>query len=141
MRVGESDLHQFPADPDAGALDLVLHADEIGSVTLISQVTYRNMPVGRVVEHALARDGQSVIVRIRIDASYRHLIGSKTRFWQSAGFSMDAGLGELELEFNSLRTLALGGIVLSKFGTFSTYDRRDANSSSDDQRMGPSLAR
>ncbi len=111
VRHGEADGHRLPPRPDAGTLDLILRAKEIGSVTLNSLVTYRRYPVGRVIDHDLARDGESVEVRIRIDAKYRHLIGSSTRFWRPAGFSVEAGLSGLEFEFYSLRTLATGAIA------------------------------
>jgi paraquat-inducible protein B len=109
-RRGELVEHRLPPEPDAGALVLRLHADEIGSVTGNSAITYRNLTVGRVIDYALSQDGESVDFRIRIDRPYRHLVGPATRFWKSSGFSLDVGLDGLEVELGSLRTIALGGI-------------------------------
>jgi paraquat-inducible protein B len=109
-RRGELVEHRLPPEPGAGALVLVLHADEIGSVTGNSTITYRNLPVGRVIDFTLSPDGESVDFRVRIDRPYRHLVGSSTRFWKSSGFSLDVGLDGLEVELGSLRTIVLGGI-------------------------------
>lgn len=111
VREGEALEHRFPPNPDAGALDLILHAAEIASVTLNSEITYRKLAVGRVLEYSLADDGQSVDIHIRIARAYRHLVGNETRFWRPEGLSVDVGLAGLALEFESLRTLALGGIA------------------------------
>ncbi len=134
-RTGEPDEHRLPPKPDAGSLVLVLHADEIGSVTGNSTITYRNLPVGRVIDYTLARDGESVEFRVRIDQPYRHLVGDSTRFWKASGFKLDVGLDGLEVELGSLRSIALGGIefdnprVESEGGSGGPGDRARQNDS------------
>jgi len=103
--------HRLAPAPNAGALELRLSAAELGGLSVGSPVLFRSVPVGEVMGTTLQGDGELVEIRVRIDREHRRLIGSETRFWRSGGLSLDVGLGGLEVEVGSLRSLALGGIA------------------------------
>ena len=61
----------------------------------------------------LTGDGRQVQIYAQIEAPYRKLVTSATRFWDSSGVSARASLREgVQLRTESLTALAGGGIAL-----------------------------
>lgn len=97
-----------------GSLEIILQAPTRGGVRAGSPVSYRQIPVGRVVSTALASDGSAVDLRVDIDPPFAGLIRSRTVFWPDGGVSVRFGLKDgLRVRCDSLETLLSGGIALA----------------------------
>jgi paraquat-inducible protein B len=102
-----------PSTP--GAL-LELKAEKLGSVNIGSPVTYRQIHVGEVEGFDLDPDGQSVRIKVQINAPYHKLIHHDTRFWDSGGVDLSLDANGLRLRTDSLVQLLLGGIAFENPG-------------------------
>ncbi len=90
-----------------------LLADELGSLKRGSPLLYRQIKIGEVSGFELTGDGRQVQIYAQIEAPYRKLVTSATRFWDSSGVSARASLREgVQLRTESLTALAGGGIAL-----------------------------
>ncbi|MFI4898524.1 MAG: intermembrane transport protein PqiB [Phycisphaerales bacterium JB059] len=95
-----------------------LQAPRLGSLSVGSPVTYRDIPVGRIVHTRLAPDATGVIIHATIDSDYTPLIRERTRFWNTSGISADFGLfAGLSVRADSLESVISGAIA------FATPDR------------------
>ncbi len=102
----------------SGDFQVTLNATRLGSLSVGSPVTYRDIPVGRVVHTELAPDATSVLVHATIDPAYTPLIRERTRFWNASGISADFGLfAGLSVRADSLESVLSGGVA------FATPDR------------------
>jgi len=93
-----------------GGLGLVLETGSLGGVSLGNPVYYRELPVGAVVSHGLAKDGRTVQVRVNVERRYESLVRSNTVFWNASGISADLGLSGLHVHAESLKSLRSGGV-------------------------------
>ncbi|CAG35417.1 PqiB family protein [Desulfotalea psychrophila] len=92
---------------------VVLEAKRLNSLTPGSPVYYRQLQVGEVVSYALAKNFENVEVRINIDDKYRNLICQKTKFWNSSGVTVKAGIfSGVTVRTESLAAFMAGGISL-----------------------------
>lgn len=106
-------LEAPPVLVPAGALELVLEAQERGSVGRGAPVTWRRLQVGRVLSVGLSSDARTVLVRIAIDPEYASLVLTTTRFFETSGLEVDFGLSGMHLEMESLETLFTGGVAFA----------------------------
>lgn len=103
---------------DSGDFRITLNAPRLGSLGVGSPVTYRDIPVGRIVHTELAQNATGVLIHATIDAPYTPLIMERTRFWNASGISADFGLfAGLSVRADSLESVISGGIA------FATPDR------------------
>ncbi|WP_305829490.1 MlaD family protein [Photobacterium leiognathi] len=86
-----------------------LFAEKLPPVSEGSPVLYRNLQVGEVIDFALQDDG--VNIKLNIEKKYRHLITSRTVFWNRSGIEVEAGLNGVKLVTDPLSTLIKGGIA------------------------------
>ena len=107
----------FRSDADAhqtakthGGLGLILETPELGGVSAGNPVYYRQLAVGAVVSHELAKDGSKVRIRINVEPRYEHLVRSNSVFWNAGGISAHLGLHGLEVHTESLKALLMGGV-------------------------------
>jgi paraquat-inducible protein B len=100
-----------------GGLTLYLEATALGSLSPGDRVFYREVPVGAVVSHELARDSRSIRVRINIQKRYATLVRDNSVFWNASGISAHLGLHGLEIQTESLEAVLAGGVA------FATPDR------------------
>ncbi|MCB9897176.1 MAG: MCE family protein [Planctomycetes bacterium] len=107
----------LPGAPIADALlpglDVVLESPTRGNLRAGSPVTYRRMHVGSVLSVALASDGRTVEVAARVRQEFASLVQEGTRFWQTGGLEVDAGLSGMRVKLESLEALLTGGIALA----------------------------
>ena len=106
-------LEEAPLRVAPGALELVLEADAAGGVARGAPVTYRRLPVGRVLSVGLSGDSRQVEVRVVVDAPYRGLVLENTRFFETSGLDLQLGLAGVELSIDSLEALIAGGVGLA----------------------------
>ena len=107
-------LDEPPARPPVSeGLPIRLTAESLGSISRGSPLLYRQLPIGEVTGYELNPEGDSVLIHAVVKERYRHLVGERSRFWNSSGLqfkaSVDAGLS---LRTGSVQTLLSGGISL-----------------------------
>ncbi|CAM3069443.1 MlaD family protein [Moritella viscosa] len=90
------------------------------SVTLVSKpnhvisngapVYYRKLVVGTVADFRLASDNEHIIITLDILSQYAHLINKNSVFWDVSGVQISGSLSNLQVQAESLLTIAAGGI-------------------------------
>lgn len=95
---------------DSG-LQLLLTAPRRGSLSIGAPVTYKEIPVGKITDFKLSPQADSVIISIIIDPKYAPLVRSNSKFWNTSGIGIEAGLFKgVKVRTESLQTVMEGGI-------------------------------
>ncbi len=95
---------------DSG-LQLLLTAPRRGSLNIGVPVTYKEIAVGKVTDFKLSPQADSVIISIVIEPKYASLVRSNSRFWNTSGIGIEAGLFKgVKVRTESLQTVMEGGI-------------------------------
>jgi hypothetical protein len=103
----------LPEVQEPGGLEVVLEAPALGGLARGAPLLYRQIEIGTVLAAGLASDATGVEVRVHVRPAYAQLVRTDTRFFRSGGLAIDLGLGGLEVEMDSLRSVVLGGIALA----------------------------
>ena len=101
-----------PIPADAPGLHIKLAAKELGSIQRGTMLYYKNIEVGSVQNYHLNESGSGVIINAYIDPQHKHLIKTKTRFWNSSGINFKGGLSGFKFRMESMAALIYGGISL-----------------------------
>ncbi|NOR79755.1 MAG: MCE family protein, partial [Methyloprofundus sp.] len=88
-----------------------IFADHLGSVSRGSKIYFREIPVGEVLDYELSEMQSGVIIKVRIEQRYAHLVKHSSRFWNASGLSIKAGLSGFSMHTESLSALVAGGIA------------------------------
>jgi len=96
-----------------GGLRLVLESGSLGGVADGNAVYYREVPVGAVISHELAKGGSKVRIKVNIEPRYASLVRSNSVFWNASGISADLGLTGLHVHAESLKSLLSGGVAFA----------------------------
>jgi paraquat-inducible protein B len=91
--------------------EFVLHAEDIGSLSVGSAVFYRHIAAGQVVAYSLDPGGASVTIKVFIYDPYDTYVTPSTRFWQASGIDMSLGSEGIKLRTESLSSIVEGGIA------------------------------
>ena len=91
--------------------EFVLHAADIGSLTIGSAVFYRHIQAGQVVAYSLDPSGDTVTVKVFINSPYDSFVSQETRFWQASGIDMDIDSEGIKLHTESLAAILEGGVA------------------------------
>ncbi len=102
-----------PLPDDQPGLHLTLNAERLGSLNKGSPVFYKQIKVGRVKSYQLAKDKQSIEVKVFIEPAYSSLVRKHTRFWNASGISVEADLSGVKVRTESLASLVAGGIAFA----------------------------
>lgn len=95
-------------------LHLVFSASRRGSLKPGVEVSYKEIPVGKVTRLELSSEANRVLVHILIEPRYAPLIHTGTRFWNASGVAVDASLFRgVKLRSNSFEALLEGGIAFA----------------------------
>lgn len=94
----------------ADGLVVQLKSSRLRALRRGSPVLFRDMPVGQVIDLALANDAKSATVTIRIEPRFAPLIREGTKFWNASGFSLDLGITGLSTQVESLESVLVGGV-------------------------------
>jgi len=100
-------------DATESGLEILLRSSTRAGLEPGAPLTYRGIEVGKVLSIGLASDATAVEARAFVRAPYVHLVREDTRFWTASGLSFRAGLGGLDFELESIRTLLVGGVALA----------------------------
>jgi paraquat-inducible protein B len=117
--------------------EYVLHATDIGSLTVGSGVFYRHLPAGQVVAYSLDPGGESVTIKVFINSPYDRFVTPQTRFWQASGIDMSINSDGIKLHTESLAAILDGGVAFQPVGA-STSGGSPAGSPSAD--LGSSVS-
>ena len=92
-------------------LRIVLRAERPKSLKPNSPVYYRGVEVGTVQKVDLTAGAVSADVTVLVRSRYAPLVREGSAFWNSSGIAVKGGILQgLEVEFESLRALAAGGV-------------------------------
>jgi paraquat-inducible protein B len=96
---------------DEGGMRLVLRAERPKSLRANSPVYYRGIEVGAVQKLELSPTAASADVTLLIQSRYAPLVREGSAFWDTSGINVKGSiLKGLEVDFESLRALATGGV-------------------------------
>lgn len=102
-----------PPVADAPGLVVQLRAPRLRALRRGSPVLYRDMPVGQVIDLALAPDARNTVVTIRIETRFAPLVRETSRFWNASGFSIDFGITGLSTQVESIESVLVGGVAFA----------------------------
>ena len=91
-------------------LRLTLLSDEAGSLTVGSPLYYRGLEVGRVESRKLDVDMRRVIYEVFISEKYRILVRKNTKFWNTSGIDISAGVDGFKIRTPSFQAMVSGGV-------------------------------
>ncbi len=91
--------------------EYVLHAKDIGSLSIGSTVFYRHLAAGQVVAYSLDPNGDSVTIKVFINSPYDQFVTYETRFWQASGIDMSVDSEGVKLHTESLASILQGGVA------------------------------
>lgn len=93
---------------------MVLSAPQRGSLKPGVAVSYREIPVGKVTSFKLGPNSDRVLIELLIEPRYAPLVRSGTRFWNTSGIGVDAGLFKgVKVRTDSLESMLEGGIAFA----------------------------
>jgi paraquat-inducible protein B len=104
-------LDVAPVVTGVDGTQFVLNARDLGSLAVGSPVYFRQLPVGQVIGYDLAGDGQSVQIRVFVNAPYDKNVVAQTRFWNASGITVTLNADGVDVHTESLIALLVGGIA------------------------------
>jgi paraquat-inducible protein B len=96
---------------DLPGREFILHADDIGSLSVGSTVFYRHISAGQVVAYSLDPAGASVTIKVFVYKPYDAYVTPSTRFWQASGIDMSVDSEGVKLRTESLTSILEGGVA------------------------------
>lgn len=105
-----------------------LQADDLGSLDVGAPIYFRRIQVGRVIGYQMREDGKGVDVRVFVDAPYDRFVNQDSRFWHASGIDVSLGADGVKIDFQSLVSLAMGGVAFSSPDGIDDELPRPANS-------------
>ncbi len=102
-----------PLPSSVPGLHIKFKTDRLGSLGVGAPIFSRQIQVGSVQTAAMAADGSGVEIGVFILPQYANMVRKNTRFWNASGVRVDAGLGGIHVETESMLSLLAGGISMS----------------------------
>ena len=93
-----------------------LRARRLGGLSVGAPVLYRDIPVGRLIDHSEPGAEGQITMHVFIKAPYDRDVRTETHFWNSSGLSMNVGRQGFHVAVDSLEALVAGGISFANFG-------------------------
>jgi len=98
----------------AYGLNIKLSSQRLGSVRIGNPVLYRQVKVGEVIGIDLADTADHVDVFINIAKRYAPLVNNGSKFWNTSGINIEAGIfSGINIDSESVETLIAGGIAFA----------------------------
>jgi len=95
-------------------LNIKLVAKRLGSVRIGNPVLYRQVKVGEVIGIDLSSTADTVDVFINIAKRYAPLVNKGSKFWNTSGINVEAGIfSGVNIDSESIETLIAGGIAFA----------------------------
>lgn len=99
-------------DPLEDTVNYAIEAKNVESINAGDSVTFRGLKIGTVTKVELAKNSQTVLLRINVENKYVRVIRSNTVFWRKVAVKADVGLFGADVKINSLDSILRGGIEL-----------------------------
>lgn len=96
---------------DARGRGFILRAADMGSVDVGSPVYFRRVRVGQIVAAELDPSGKSVFFRAFVNHPHEQYVTTASRFWNASGIDLTLDARGLQLETQSLLSIAIGGVA------------------------------
>ena len=96
---------------DEPGKEYILVAEKLGSYTTGSPVYYRGIEVGEVLDHELTENRKEIQVRVFIHRPHDQLVRDESRFWNASGLNVSIDADGMDVNVESIKALALGGIA------------------------------
>ena len=95
-------------------LNIKLVAKRLGSVRIGNPVLYRQVKVGEVIGIDLSPSADTVDVFINIAQRYAALVNKGSKFWNTSGINIEAGIfSGINIDSESIETLISGGVAFA----------------------------
>ncbi|WFB46767.1 MlaD family protein [Vibrio coralliilyticus] len=106
-------LERAPSDILANeGLNITLRAEDLGGISVGSQIVYRKIPIGEVYSYQLDGQGKNVLIQASIHDEYRKVITDESRFWNVSGIGANIGFEGVDVRLESLSALIGGSIAV-----------------------------
>jgi paraquat-inducible protein B len=89
----------------------VLRSEQIGSLGVGSPLFYRHISVGQVIAYDLDPGGNTVTLRVFVNAPYDQYVTKNTRFWHASGVDVTVDATGVSVNTESLASILAGGIA------------------------------
>jgi len=91
-----------------------LESPVLGSISTGAPVYYRQITVGEVLGYELSDNADRVLIYININTRHQNLVRENSRFWNTSGLAIEAGLlSGVEIKSESLESMIAGGIAFA----------------------------
>jgi paraquat-inducible protein B len=95
-------------------LNVKLVTKRLGSIRVGNPVLYRQIRVGKVIGIDLSATADTVNVFINIAKRYAPLVNSGSKFWNTSGINIEAGIfSGINIDSESIETLIAGGVAFA----------------------------
>ena len=95
-------------------LNLKLITQRLGSIRVGNPVLYRQITVGKVIGIDLSATADTVNVFINIARRFAPLVNSGSKFWNTSGINIEAGVfSGINIDSESIETLISGGVAFA----------------------------
>jgi paraquat-inducible protein B len=89
----------------------ILKAETLGSLNIGTPVYYRQIQVGQVVSYNFNQDGNSLDIKVFVEAPYHKQVTENTRFWNASGIDFTLNAQGLKVETQSIVSIIGGGVA------------------------------
>lgn len=96
---------------DVPGRQFVLHASDVGSLSIGSPLFYRHLQVGEVISSELDKDGETVVLRVFVRAPYDRYVRNNTLFWHASGIDFTLDANGMKINTESMLSIMMGGIA------------------------------
>ncbi len=113
--------------PDTPGRAFTLHAQDLGSLSAGSPVSYHGVAVGEIEGFRFDPGGGQIEVYAFVHSPYDRYVTAQTRFWNSGGIDVAVGLQGLRFRASSWQQLISGGVSFDTPGSASHEPESAAN--------------
>lgn len=92
---------------------LTLVSEEAGSLSVGSTIYYKGYDVGRIESRELDADGRRIVYEAFIREEYQALVRENTKFWNTSGVDISAGVDGFKIRTPSIQAMIAGGVSFS----------------------------
>lgn len=92
---------------------IIVETSDANGIEPEAPVLYRGMQVGIVQRLSLSELGDRVLIHLKIEKKYQHLVRKNSEFWTASGYTMDISLQGASLNSGTMSQLLKGGISFS----------------------------
>ena len=100
-------------DRSPDGLEILLTSSHRRGLKRGVSVTYRGLPIGSVISVGMAADALTVEARVYIQPQFKHLVRQGSKFWNTGGVRLKAGVSGVDFRLDSMESLLRGGISMA----------------------------